>query len=212
MIQDILASLKDLYIVSLYTQLKLMCQIQVVFLPPPNVSIRLQVCGNHERLNETSPQIRRGSWHLKWEYAYLWPLLVMVFKIHSRGGAEWHGTWQILSHCFHGTRGWTISNARLNTETFPNILKKRQQHLQNLMDATSVSYRELREKSKTALKWRLILGNLPHKKCHTTSEHNPPNHILCLQQNNKRHKTACLHTASSLSEFLPLGITENIHS
>lgn len=54
MIQDILASLKDSCTVSLYTQLKPMSQIHVIGLPLPNVSIRLQVSGNHEKLNMKS--------------------------------------------------------------------------------------------------------------------------------------------------------------
>lgn len=80
------------------------------------------------------------------------------------------------------------------------------------MDATSASSSELSEKSKTALKWRPILGNLLYKKGHTTLKHNPPKHIFYLHQHNKRDKAVCLPTASSLFEFLPLVISETVHS
>lgn len=119
-IQDILASLKDSCTVNLYTQLKLTSQIQAIGLPLPSVSIRLQVCGNHDRLNMErvlTPEMGRCS--------SMVPPYDGVKDIFTRGSwVIWHLA-NPIPHCFPGTRGWIISNVRRNTKTFSDFLRER---------------------------------------------------------------------------------------
>lgn len=107
--------------------MNLMSQMQVIYFPPSSVSIWLQFCGERKRLN-MEEDLTYGEMYIYG--SFLWHCSGHVYIEEMTVTAFGKSYSTLLS--------WAINNARLNTEIFPDFLKRDMvctistEHLENL--------------------------------------------------------------------------------